>query len=181
MLRDNEGFFNPSTIIPFLGGSVYASGIVSPLKLINIPFLLFEPDVAMVVNYIASIIIAIIGGVLLGKEILSRESWSLYKHLIILVSFCFGILPVFPATQICSASLPFLFWALYRLYVAADRKILPDHFLLLLCIIFHQKPVSSFTGFFYSCNFHNISTNPINHKNKSIPFLICCQPCVSPQ
>lgn len=74
MLRDNEGFFNPSTIIPFLGGSVYASGIVSPLKLINIPFLLFEPDVAMVVNYIVSIIIAIIGGVLLGKEILSRES-----------------------------------------------------------------------------------------------------------
>ena len=58
MLRDNEGFFNPSTIIPFLGGSVYASGIVSPLKLINIPFLLFEPDVAMVVNYIVSIIIA---------------------------------------------------------------------------------------------------------------------------
>ena len=51
MLRDNEGLFNPSTIIPFLGGSVYASGIVSPLKLINIPFLLFEPDVAMVVNY----------------------------------------------------------------------------------------------------------------------------------
>ena len=73
MLRDNEGFFNPSTIIPFLGGSVYASGIVSPLKLINIPFLLFEPDVAMVVNYIVSIIIAIIGGGPTGKgDIIKR-------------------------------------------------------------------------------------------------------------
>lgn len=146
MLRDNEGFFNPSTIIPFLGGSVYASGIVSPLKLINIPFLLFEPDVAMVVNYIVSIIIAIIGGVLLGKEILSRESWSLYKHLIILVSFCFGILPVFPATQICSASLPFLFWALYRLYVAADRKI--------LIVVFLYPALSSFALFeIFICGF----------------------------
>ena len=83
MLRDNEGFFNPSTIIPFLGGSVYASGIVSPLKLINIPFLLFEPDVAMVVNYIVSIIIAIIGKGDIIKRILEplQASYNSCKFL----------------------------------------------------------------------------------------------------
>lgn len=138
MLKDNDAFFDSSSTIPFLGGSVHASGLVSPLKLTNIPFLLFDPDIALIVNYIVSIFIALLGGILFGKEALGKE-WGSYKHIIILVSFCFGILPVFPATQICAASIPLLVWAIFRLYKTSDKK--------MYIVVFMYPTLSSFALF----------------------------------
>lgn len=121
MLKDNNIFFESNASVPFLGGSVQAGGLVSPYKIATLVYAFFDPYIALIINHIFSVVIAVLGSTLLGKEILD-DSWKDYKNLIVIVAFCFGILPVFPTTEVSAASLPLLFWMLYRLYMKNDRK-----------------------------------------------------------
>lgn len=121
MLKDNGLFWNPNATVPLLGGSVQTAGLVSPLKLATLAYIIFEPNIALIVNHISSVLIAVTGGVLLGKEFL-EDTWGKYKHIVILGSFCYSILPVFPTTEIGACSLPLLFWMIYRLYTKNDKR-----------------------------------------------------------
>lgn len=128
MLADNNAFWDSNAIVPFLGGSVHASSLSSPLKLETAAYLFFPPNVALVVNHLASVVIAVAGGALLGRDIL-KDRWGKFKHLVVLISFAYGIMPVFPTTEIGMASLPLLFWMLYRLYMFKDWRMFAGIFL----------------------------------------------------
>lgn len=121
MLRNGGLWLDPEAPMPFLGGTVEAREFFSPLKVYNYPFIFFEPHIGLEITFIASIAVSVLGSSLLGREILG-EKWNSNKNIVVTCGLIYGILPVFPATQMCSASLPLLFWALYRLYKTGDKK-----------------------------------------------------------
>lgn len=114
VLKDNNLFWTTSTKAPILGG-LDRNSLPSDLKIQSIIYMLFPGFTAYIILYFSKLILAIWGGIFLGKEIL-KESFSKHKNLIILCSFAYGLAPNCPAFPLCFASLPLLLFLFIKIW-----------------------------------------------------------------
>lgn len=135
VLHDSHQFFSGSdTVVDYMGG-IDRDFLPSELKMYCLPFVFLEPISAMVLIYIARIILSVLGGVHLGNCVL-KEKAVIYKNIVIICSFIYGILPSAPVWNLCFAIYPFMFAQIYRIYKREAK--LKDALILFLFAFFSE-------------------------------------------
>lgn len=130
MMKNTGSFFAHNVPTPFLGG-VSRDVLPSEWSLYSLLYVILPSYQAYITGYFIKIIIALISGLLLAKEWIG-EKWKESMPLIVLVSFAYGCLNLFPAYGIPFASIPLVLWLLIRIY----RKPSPLLYVGLFCYPF---------------------------------------------
>lgn len=104
ILKSNHAFFAHGEKVPLLGG-IDRNFLLSEFSLYAFLYMIFPNFVAYMVGYFLKIGMALFGGILLGKDIL-KEHYKKYEWIIVLGSFTYGLLPLYPAFSFSFASLP---------------------------------------------------------------------------
>ncbi len=120
LLRANSAFFSQNTILPFLGG-ISRDYLLSEFYLYSLLYAIFPNYVAYIVGYFLKILIALIGGYLLGKDIL-KENFDKNKWVVVLTGFTYGLLPLYPAFSFSFSSIPFLIYTIRRLQNGEGKR-----------------------------------------------------------
>ena len=109
MLSLTGTWFSDHATIPFLGG-IDRDYLPSQWNLVSFFYIILPPLAAYVACYIAKVVIAVIGGFLLGREALPDAD----KVTLIFSAFGYGLLNLFPNFGICFASIPLAVWLVIR-------------------------------------------------------------------
>ena len=113
ILRDEEKFFAQDVSLNVCGG-VGRDLLYSEFKITSLPFMLLPVYPAYVLLFLLKIIVGMTGVAALGKAVL-KDKYVYYSSILWLVGFAFAIFNVFPAYWMSFASLPWLFFFLYKL------------------------------------------------------------------
>lgn len=120
LLKSQNAFFSQDAVIPILGG-ISRDFLLSELSLYSLLYLLFPTFTAYIIGYFLKIGIALGSGLLLGKDILG-PSYPEYRWLVVLVSFLYGLLPLYPAFSFSFSSLPLLVYLVRCIQQNKGRK-----------------------------------------------------------
>lgn len=135
VLHDNRQFFSADgTIVDYMGG-IDRDFLPSELKVYSLPYIFLEPLAALVLLYVIRIVISVLGGLYLARCILKERAEN-YKHIVIICSFIYGILPSSPVWDLCFAIYPFLFAQIYCIYY---KRVGLRHTLLLFAVPFFSE------------------------------------------
>lgn len=126
MLKDNNLYFSLDGKLPFLSG-VDRNNFSSELKCYTWLYILFPPFVAIVVGWFLKILMAMAGFLMVGKAICA--DYETKKSTILFCGFLYGLLPTFPTSAFCFASLPILLWLMIKLYRTGHWKYMVGVFL----------------------------------------------------
>lgn len=137
LLKLNHAFFSNDTTIPILGG-ISRDFLLSEFSLYSFLYMLFPTFTAYMLGYFIKIGLALFSGILLGKDILGYD-YEKYKWLIVLSSFIYGLLPLYPAFSFSFASIP--------LFIYLIRRILNEYGKRYYVYLFFYPLVSYFTFF----------------------------------
>lgn len=137
LLKDNNAFFAHNITIPLLGG-IDRNFLLSEFYLYAVLYMIFPTFTAYIIGYFIKIFIALFSGILLGKDLL-KDNYSQYKWIVVLFSFIYGLLPLYPAFSFAFASLPFLIWLIRRVSNGGNR--------IYYLLIFLYPTLSYFTFF----------------------------------
>lgn len=113
LLKINNAFFSQTKTLPFLGG-ISRDYLLSEFYLYSLLYAIFPNFVAYIIGYFLKILIALMGGYLLGKDIL-KENFDRNKWIIVLISLTYGLLPLYPAFSFSFSSIPFLIYTIRKL------------------------------------------------------------------
>lgn len=106
VLKLNNAFFSYEKKLPILGG-LDRNYFLPEWSLYAFLYMIFPNFTAYIIGYFLKILISLFSGILLGKDLL-REKYKKYEWLVVLSSFTYGLLPLYPAFSFCFASLPLL-------------------------------------------------------------------------
>ena len=113
ILRLNNAFFSHNITVPLLGG-IDRNFLLSEFYLYAVLYMVFPNFAAYIIGYFLKVFIATFSGVLLGKDIL-RENYKKYEWAVVLGSFTYGLLPLYPAFSFAFSSIPLLIFLLRRI------------------------------------------------------------------
>ena len=113
LLRDNSAFFSQGKTIPLLGG-IDRNFLLSEFYAYSWLYMILPNFAAYITGYFLKIFIALFSGILLGKDILG-DKYKRYEWAVVLFSFIYGLLPLYPAFSFSFASLPLLVFIIRRL------------------------------------------------------------------
>ena len=137
LLKDNHAFFKQAMQMPILGG-ISRDFLLSEFYLYSLIHALLPTFAAYITGYFLKIIIALVGGYLLGKDILGKE-FAEVEWIVVLSSLTYGLLPVYPAFSFSFTSIPLLIYIIRRLENSGEKR----YFLYL----FFYPMISYFTFF----------------------------------
>ena len=137
IMRLNNAFFSHDQIMPILGG-IDRKFLLSEFYLYSFLYMILPNFAAYITGYFLKIAIALFSGILLGKDIL-QDDYDEYAWLVVLGSFIYGLLPLYPAFSFSFASLPLLIYLL--------RKITKDEGIRYYVLLFFYPVLSYFTFF----------------------------------
>lgn len=101
--------------MPFLHG-MDRDYFPSELKVYSWPYFLFDGFYAMVINYYLRIIFSVVGIWWLLKNVLNQDDYIRSKHIIFLIGFLYGIIPVCPIWYVAVGIIPYTVAEIYRIY-----------------------------------------------------------------
>ncbi|SFU52710.1 DUF6044 family protein [Butyrivibrio sp. INlla21] len=113
LLRDNHAFFSHGQIIPLLGG-IDRNFLLSEFYLYSLLHAALPTYTAYIAGHFIKILIALFSGILLGKDIL-KDSYKKYDKAVVLFSFIYGLLPLYPAFSFSFSSIPLLVWLIRKI------------------------------------------------------------------
>ena len=114
MLKNTDSFFKHGVDVPFLGG-VSRDTLPSEFSLYSILYMIFPTYTAYVLGILGKILIGMFSFCLLARE-LYPEKYILYRPVIYMTGFAYGILWFFPAFGFAFASIPLCVYLLIRIY-----------------------------------------------------------------
>ncbi|MBO6239932.1 MAG: hypothetical protein J6O61_03700 [Butyrivibrio sp.] len=127
ILSLNKAFFGHNITVPLLGG-IDRNFLLSEFYLYSVLYMIFPNFVAYIIGYFIKTFLALFSGILLGRDIL-KEKYKDYEWAIVLGSFIYGLLPLYPAFSFAFASIPLL---IYLLRKAVEKNELKYYILLFL-------------------------------------------------
>ena len=104
MLKNTGAFFKHGVEVPFLGG-VSRDLLPSELSLYSLLYVIFPTYTAYVLGLLLKIGLGIFSVCLLAKE-LCGEKYKIYRPVIYMVGFAYGIIYFFPAFGFAFVSIP---------------------------------------------------------------------------
>ena len=113
LLKDNNAFFSQGKTIPLLGG-IDRNFLLSEFYAYSWLYMILPNFAAYITGYFLKIFIALFSGILLGKDILG-DKYKRYEWAVVLFSFIYGLLPLYPAFSFSFSSLPLLVFIIRRL------------------------------------------------------------------
>lgn len=114
MLKNMGSFFSHGVNVPFLGG-ISRDNLPSELSLYSVLYMVFPVYTAYVLGILGKILLGIFSFRLLAGE-LFPEQCALYRPVIYMTGFAYGILWVFPAFGFAFASIPLCVYLLVKIY-----------------------------------------------------------------
>ena len=114
MLKNTGSFFKHGVDVPFLGG-VSRDLLPSELSLYSLLYMLFPTYTAYVLGLLLKIVLGILSFCLLAKELFG-ERYRIYRPVIYMTGFAYGILYFFPAFGFAFASIPLCVLLLIKIY-----------------------------------------------------------------
>lgn len=114
MLKDTGSFWKHGVDVPFLGG-ISRDNLPSEFSLYSVLYMIFPVYTAYILGLTGKVVIAVFSFRLLAKE-LYPEQYIVYRPLIYMTGFAYGILNVFPAFGFAFASMPLAAFLLIRIY-----------------------------------------------------------------
>lgn len=114
MLKNTGTFWKHGVDVPFLGG-ISRDNLPSELSLYSMLYMLFPTYIAYVLGIIGKIILGIFSFRLLAKE-LYPDRYAIYRPIIYMVGFAYGIIWFFPAFGFAFASFPLCVYLLIKIY-----------------------------------------------------------------
>jgi hypothetical protein len=114
MLKNTGSFFKHGVDVPFLGG-VSRDLLPSELSLYSLLYMLFPTYTAYVLGLLLKIVLGIFSFCLLAKELFG-ERYRIYRPVIYMTGFAYGILYFFPAFGFAFASIPLCVLLLIKIY-----------------------------------------------------------------
>lgn len=114
MLKNTGSFFKHGVDVPFLGG-VSRDLLPSELSLYSLLYMLFSTYTAYVLGLLLKIVLGIFSFCLLAKELFG-ERYRIYRPVIYMTGFAYGILYFFPAFGFAFASIPLCVFLLIKIY-----------------------------------------------------------------
>lgn len=114
MLKNTGTFWKHGVDVPFLGG-VSRDLLPSELSLYSLLYMIFPTYTAYVLGLLGKIGLGIFSFRLLAKELVG-ERYLIYRPIIYMVGFAYGIIYFFPAFGFAFASIPLCVFLLIRLY-----------------------------------------------------------------
>lgn len=114
MLKNTGTFWKHGVEVPFLGG-ISRDNLPSELSLYSMLYMIFPTYVAYVLGIVGKIILGIFSFRLLAKE-LYPDRYMIYRPVIYMVGFSYGIIWFFPAFGFAFASIPLCVYLLIKIY-----------------------------------------------------------------
>ena len=114
MLKNTGSFFKHGVDVPFLGG-ISRDNLPSELSLYSLLYMIFPTYTAYVFGILLKILLGIFSFKLLAKE-LYPEKYVLYRPMVYMTGFAYGILWFFPAFGFAFASIPLCIYLLIKIY-----------------------------------------------------------------
>ena len=137
ILKLNNAFFSHNVTVPLLGG-IDRNFLLSEFYLYAVLYMLFPNFTAYIIGYFLKIFIATFSGILLGKDVL-KDNYKNYEWIIVLGSFIYGLLPLYPAFSFAFASIPLLIYLI--------RKVMTEKKARYYILLFLYPVLSYFTFF----------------------------------
>ena len=119
MLKNTGTFFKHGVDVPFLGG-ISRDNLPSELSLYSILYMVFPAYTAYVLGILGKILLGIFSFRLLAKE-LYPDQYLLYRPIVYMTGFAYGILWFFPAFGFAFASIPLCVYLLIKIYRGKER------------------------------------------------------------
>ena len=119
LLKDNNAFFAQGKTIPLLGG-IDRNFLLSEFYAYSWLYMILPNFAAYITGYFLKIFIALFSGILLAKDILG-DKYKRYEWAVVLFSFIYGLLPLYPAFSFSFASLPLLVFIIRRLKTGGKK------------------------------------------------------------
>lgn len=114
MLKNTGTFFKHGVDVPFLGG-VSRDNLPSEFSLYSVLYMIFPTYTAYVLGILGKILLGIFSFRLLAEELYPKE-YELYRPVIYMTGFAYGILWFFPAFGFAFASIPLCVYLLIKIY-----------------------------------------------------------------
>jgi hypothetical protein len=109
-----DTFFSHNVQLPLLNG-IDRDYFASEFSLYSLLYILFPTSAAYVAGYLLKTVIAVVSCVLLAKDVLA-DNYKQYAPVVVLCSFAYGVLPLYPTFSFPFVSLPFVILLLRRIY-----------------------------------------------------------------
>lgn len=119
MLKNTGTFFKHGVDVPFLGG-VSRDKLPSELSLYSVLYMIFPTYTAYVLGVMGKILLGIFSFRLLAGE-LFPDQYMLYRPIIYMTGFTYGIIWFFPAFGFAFASIPLCVYLLVKIYRRAGK------------------------------------------------------------
>lgn len=119
MLKNTNSFFRHGVDVPFLGG-ISRDNLPSELSLYSVLYMIFPTYTAYVLGILGKILLGIFSFRLLAKE-LFPDKYMLYRPIIYMTGFAYGIIWFFPAFGFAFASIPLCVYLLIKIYRHAGK------------------------------------------------------------
>ena len=114
ILSQTKTFFSHNALLPLLDG-ISRDYFASEFSLYSMLYILFPTCTAYVIGYLLKTVIAVVSSVLLAKDIL-KDKYEKYAAIVVLCSFAYGILPLYPTFSFPFVSLPLVILLLRKIY-----------------------------------------------------------------
>ena len=114
MLKNTDSFFKHGVDVPFLGG-ISRDNLPSELSLYSVLYMIFPTYTAYVFGILGKICLGMFSFGLLAAE-LFPDKYILYRPIIYMTGFAYGIIWFFPAFGFAFASIPLCIYLLIKVY-----------------------------------------------------------------
>ena len=120
MLKNTDGFLKHGVDVPFLGG-ISRDNLPSELSLYSMLYMLFPTYTAYVLGILGKILLGMFSFRLLAGE-LYPDKCVMYRPVIYMTGFAYGIIWFFPAFGFAFASIPLCVYLLIKIYRHSGRR-----------------------------------------------------------
>lgn len=120
MLKNTNGFLRHGVDVPFLGG-ISRDNLPSELSLYTLLYMLFPTYTAYVLGILGKILLGMFSFRLLMGELLG-DRCVIYRPVIYMAGFAYGIIWFFPAFGFAFASIPLCVYLLIRIYREGGKR-----------------------------------------------------------
>lgn len=114
MLKNTDSFFKHGVEVPFLGG-ISRDNLPSEFSVYSILYMLFPAYTAYVLGILGKILLGMFSFRLLAEE-LFPDKYVIYRPVIYMTGFAYGIIWFFPAFGFAFASIPLCVYLLIKIY-----------------------------------------------------------------
>ncbi len=114
ILSQTNSFFSHNALLPLLDG-ISRDYFASEFSLYSLLYILFPTCTAYILGYLLKTVIAVVSSVLLAKDIL-KDQYEKYAAIVVLCSFAYGVLPLYPTFSFPFVSLPLVILLLRKIY-----------------------------------------------------------------